>query len=184
MKTKSSHTGFTLVEVIVALSVFLIVMTISMGSILGIFDANRKGESQKTVTNGLNFAMETMSREMRYGKGYVCNNTGSSNCPTSSTDSITFTSTLTGTSEVIRYYLSSGAIIRDASGNQIPLTGTDVNVTTLQFYVEGNNAPPPATSFTTQPRVRIRVVADAGTNTRSQSSFVLQAVVSQRDLNN
>src|SRR3990167_9012172 len=64
--------GFTLIELMVAISIFIVVMTISMGSILNVFDANRKSRSLKTVLNNLNLAVESMSKEMRFGKNYHC----------------------------------------------------------------------------------------------------------------
>lgn len=181
MKTSSQKdSGFTLVEIIVALSVFLIVMTISMGSIIGIFDANRKGEAQKTVMNSLNFVVETMSREMRYGKNYLCLPAGVPNCPSASSDAISFDTMLSGVSEPITYYFNAGTIMKIQNGVALPVTGPEITITTLQFYVQGND-PAPAT---TQPRVRIRLHGYAGSNPKNQSDFRIQTVVSQRDLNN
>src|SRR3989338_687085 len=80
--------GFTLIELMTALSIFIIVMTISMGSIIGIFDANRKSRSLKTVLNNLNLAVESMSREMRFGKNYHCGSgtvTDPQDCPAGDT---------------------------------------------------------------------------------------------------
>src|SRR3989344_8179976 len=64
--------GFTLIELMVAVSIFIVVMTISMGSIIAVFDANRKSRSLKTVLNNLNLAVESMSKEMRFGRNYHC----------------------------------------------------------------------------------------------------------------
>src|SRR3989344_4823239 len=61
--------GFTLIELIVA-----------------VFDANRKSRSLKTVLNNLNLAVESMSKEIRFGKNYHCGSAGDTgtntqNCP-------------------------------------------------------------------------------------------------------
>src|SRR3989344_2766515 len=64
--------GFTFIELMVAVSIFIVVMTISMGSIINVFDANRKSRSLKTVLNNLNLAVESMSKEMRFGRNYHC----------------------------------------------------------------------------------------------------------------
>src|SRR3989338_9971712 len=64
--------GFTLIELMIAVSIFIIVMTISMGSIISVFDANRKSRSLKTVLNNLNLTVESMMKEMRFGSNYHC----------------------------------------------------------------------------------------------------------------
>ena len=64
--------GFTLIELMTAMAIFTVIMAISMGSITGIFDANRKSRSLKTAITNLNLAVESMSKEMRFGKNYHC----------------------------------------------------------------------------------------------------------------
>jgi len=73
--------GFTLIELMVSVSVFIIIMTISMGAILGVFDSNRKSRALRTVMNNLNLSMESMSKEMRYGSSYHCGSGGTFNLP-------------------------------------------------------------------------------------------------------
>ncbi|MDQ5893200.1 MAG: hypothetical protein QG640_211 [Patescibacteria group bacterium] len=67
----SQQKGFTLVEMIVSLAIFTIVAVVAVGALLKITDANRKGQSLKTAINNLNFALESMSREMRVGVNYA-----------------------------------------------------------------------------------------------------------------
>jgi prepilin-type N-terminal cleavage/methylation domain-containing protein len=57
--------GFTLVEVMVAVSIFSIVVTIGMGALMSTIRANRKIQAKREITNGLALAMETMSRRLR-----------------------------------------------------------------------------------------------------------------------
>lgn len=64
--------GFTLVEIMVALGVFTIVAVVAMGAFLKIIDANKKSQTLKTAINNINFALESMSREMRVGSMYTC----------------------------------------------------------------------------------------------------------------
>ena len=73
----NSRSGFTLVEMIVAIAVFSVIMTISVGTLLAMVDANRKAQSLKSVIDNLNFAVENMSRNMRVGTLYHCETTGS-----------------------------------------------------------------------------------------------------------
>ncbi|HEY4503867.1 MAG TPA: type II secretion system protein [Candidatus Paceibacterota bacterium] len=74
--TKSSSRkfkgGFTLVEMIVAIAIFTIVAFVAVGALLKVVDANKKSQSMKTSINNLNFALESISREMRVGSNYYC----------------------------------------------------------------------------------------------------------------
>lgn len=72
MKFISKQKGFTLVEMIVSLAVFTVVALIAVGALLKITDANKKSQTMKSVINNLNFALESMSREMRVGTVYDC----------------------------------------------------------------------------------------------------------------
>lgn len=67
-----SSRGFTLIEIMTAVSIFAIITTISMGSILTVFDLNRKAESVKIVMDNLNLALDSMAREIRFGYRYHC----------------------------------------------------------------------------------------------------------------
>lgn len=67
---KSKQKGFTLVEMIVSMAIFIVVALIAVGALLKVLDANRKSLNLKTAINNLNFALESMSREMRVGGDY------------------------------------------------------------------------------------------------------------------
>jgi len=72
MKKYNSQRGFTLIEMIISLGIFTVVAIISIGALLKISDANRKSLTLKTSINNLNFALESMSREMRFGSEFEC----------------------------------------------------------------------------------------------------------------
>lgn len=57
---------------IVSLGIFTIVALISIGALVRITDANKKSITLKTTINNLNFALESLSREMRVGGEYHC----------------------------------------------------------------------------------------------------------------
>ncbi|MDD5068137.1 MAG: type II secretion system protein [Candidatus Pacebacteria bacterium] len=75
-KKLKQTSGFTLIEMMVAVSIFAIVMTISMAALLNIIALNKKSQAVKTIMNNLNFAMEEMSRDIRFGLNYECNSVG------------------------------------------------------------------------------------------------------------
>ncbi len=64
--------GFTLVEMIVSLAIFSVVATVALGALIKIVDANRKAQTLQSAITNLNFALESMSREMRVGTKYYC----------------------------------------------------------------------------------------------------------------
>ena len=168
--------GFTLIELMTALSIFIIIMTISMGSIISIFDANRKSRSLKTVLNNLNLAVESMSKEMRFGKNYHCGLgiiTVPQNCPSGGT----LMSFLSSDDLQIIYRLN-GTTIEKKIDNEIylPVTGPEITIDDLTFYTLGAG-----TGDSLQPKVIVKIKSHAGIG-KSQSNFTLQTLVSQRTL--
>lgn len=179
MKRKlNNQKGFTLIELLTALSIFAVIMTISMGSILGVFDSNRKSRAMRSVMANLNLAVENMSKEIRFGRVYHCGSGNASlpqNCPGGS-------STLSFLSEeevLITYNLNSSNVITkeiDSDNDLISLTAPEVVIDELYFYVLGAD-----TNNTLQPKVIIKLKAHAGSG-RSRTDLTLQTMVSQREL--
>jgi len=168
--------GFTLIELMTAVSVFAVVLIISMGSILGIFDANRKSRALKTVMSNINLAVESMSKEMRFGTAYHCGSNPPyatpQNCPAGE-NYLHFMSS-DGVTE-ISYYLNGQAINKAVSGGIIvPLTAPELVVDSLTFYTLGAG-----TGNTLQPKILMKVKVHAGTG-KSRTDLTLQTLVSQR----
>lgn len=168
--------GFTLIELMTALSVFIIVMTISMGSIVGVFDANRKSKSLKTVLNNLNLAVESISKEMRFGKNYHCGS-GSVTTPQNCSGGGTLMSFLSNEDVQITYRLDNDVIEkRVGNGSYIPITAPEIVIDGLTFYTLGAG-----TGDTLQPKVIMMIKSHAGSG-KSRSDFTLETLVSQRFL--
>lgn len=72
MKCKKLQHGFTLVEIIVSIAIFIVVAVVALGALLKIIDANKKSESIKSVVTNLNFALDSMARDIRVGSHYIC----------------------------------------------------------------------------------------------------------------
>ena len=70
--TYRKERGFTLIEVMVSVSLFAMVMTLSLGAILSIIDGNKKAQAINAVANNLNFAVESMVRDIKTGYAYTC----------------------------------------------------------------------------------------------------------------
>lgn len=69
---KNRQHGFTLVEIIVSMAIFIVVAVVALGALLKIIDANKKSESIKSLVTNLNFALDSMARDIRVGSHYIC----------------------------------------------------------------------------------------------------------------
>lgn len=180
MTITSYKKGFTLIELMTSLSIFAVIMTISMGSILGVFDANRKSEALKTVMDNLNFTIETMSREMRFGKNYHCSSatplTEPRECVSGNDNFVSFLSS-DGKQTIYKLDQVNNSIQKSTDGGStyINVTAPEVKITKLTFVVVG-----PASGDNEQPRIFIQIQGYAGSKPGAKSNFILQTLVTQR----
>lgn len=171
--------GFTLIELITSIALFTIIVTLSMGSLLNIFDANRKSRSLKTVINNLNLAMESMSREMRYGRNYHCGS-GDVSVPQNCSSGGDLLSFLSSENTQITYRFNNSSLEkRVGSGSYTPVTAPEIVIDDLKFFALGAGQ-----ADSVQPKVLIKIKSHAGTG-KSRSDLTIQTLVSQRipDLN-
>ena len=70
--SSATDAGFTLIEIIVSVSIFTVVMLITMGALLSLNDSSRKAQALRTVIDNLNFTIEDMNRKIRTGDVYHC----------------------------------------------------------------------------------------------------------------
>lgn len=193
---RTSASGFTLIEMIVALAVFTIVVLISVGSLLSITHSNRKAQAQKTIMNNLNFALESMTRTIRVGTNYRCADFGSlgdvnvpADCPTSGGTAIAFEraggNPGSDTDQVIYQLNPDEKTLQrslDGGSNFLAITAPEVEIDTLEFYVNGTTevAPPER-----QPHVLIVIKGHTGATTgQDRTEFSIQTLVTQRLLDN
>ena len=173
--------GFTLVELLVSVSLFVVVMVISMGSILSVFDTNEKSKTLRSVMDNLNSTMETMTRTIRFGTLYHCDSTqGTLTVPRDCAGGATSIAVKAADGKEVIYKLNAGRISRTIdSGTEYFLTSSDVTITRLAFRVFGsplyNNG---ADQF--QPQTIIVISGFAGSRPTTESAFDLQTTVSQR----
>jgi len=189
--------GFTLVEVLVSVSIFATVMVVSLGTLLSMSDADRKAQTLKSVVNNLNFAMESMSRSIRTGYLYACDPSvpiSGSPTPTDCTNGADSLGFLSSEGEVVVYRLETsdrtlcgqpigqvGCIVRSQNGGLsfYPVTAPEVVVrsyapASYMFYVNG------AQALGVQPKVTILLSGTVEVSVSEQSSFNLQTSVTQR----
>lgn len=175
--------GFTIMELLVAMSIFAVVIAVAVG----IFNNSLRGErrlvSLMSVQNNMNAALEEMAREMR--GGYLFTETSPMG---SCTSTISFLSpTGQGTTT---YALSSGAINRTgyypSVGSSLTTreTGTDVKVDNLCFMV--NQYPTSTGAVPSCSPWRITIFASVEPAVQNPSSLIqpfdIQTTVSSRVL--
>ena len=194
-----TNTGFTLIEIMVAIAVFSIVMVMAMGALLNVIDSNNKARSIKTAINNISFALEGISKDVRMGTDYACGSNGNTVALTDCSggvDTISFKSSKEGIGYVYYQYVETGGIgqIRSCisttgtgvcNGTPSALTSTEVNLTDasgnpgVKFYVLGVTDSKKAADIRTQPRVIIVINGTAGYKEKTKTTFDLQTSISQ-----
>lgn len=74
--------GFTLIEIMVAVSIFAIVTTVTTGALITVSDVNRKAQAIKVAMDNVSFAMDNMVLNLREGANFGCL-TGDTDSPSS-----------------------------------------------------------------------------------------------------
>ena len=180
------NTGFTLIEIMVAVTIFSIVMMIALGAVLAIVSANRKAQALSSVVNNLNFAFESMVRDLRTGNTYDCTNSSGSpvanDCATGG-GHILFNSTQfapPSPSSIPVYYAldADNRITRSINGaTPSQLTASEVKIDSLKFYVSGASS-----GDHIQPHILVVLKGHYGESSTEKTNFNLQTFVSQRKL--
>lgn len=170
--------GFTLVELIVAVSLFALVASISLGAVVSIFDANRRAQSAKSVVDNLNLAIENMARTVRFGSRYHCSS-GTYTVPADCSSGATILAVLFNGNTVV-YRLSGTALERSDNGGStyMKITAPEAKIQYLRFYVLGTGTG----SNTAQPYVVAVIKGYVGKKPTAQSMFSIETMMSQRKL--
>lgn len=190
IQNKNFISGFTLIELMVAISIFMIIMTIALGSLLSASDVSNKARELGMAMDNVNFAMESMTRSIRMGTEYSCQDglvTTTANLnPCSADDSgnaLKFKSSASDNQpgEIIyalysRNDESHGLKKCVDSICLADLVSDEVSVTDLKFFVKGSS-----TSDDTQPSVYILMKGEVDVK-GEKSPFALQTMTSQRNL--
>ncbi|MAZ56469.1 hypothetical protein CL653_01640 [bacterium] len=198
MQTKQR--GFSLIELLIALTLFSGVITMVTGVVLTMVDANAKSQNIQLLTNNLTFALDSLSREIRTGFYYYCyssqtntpDETGTRDCANGgkfmSVMEAGESLTAGYSSNRIDYYYDDnyytdadgneyGAILRrfDNGEGWIPLTSENVKITNMEFIVTGSSR-----ADEVQPAVTIYLEGTMGDFEDVQSEFSLQTTIIQR----
>ncbi len=182
--------GFTLVELMVSLTIFSIVMLISTGTLLIMIDVNAKAQALYSSTTNLSFALDNMTREIRTGYQYHCTTSGTQTVSdplasgaidcSSGGDTMAFNRDKDTVRMGYRWNTTSKAIEQKiASGNWMQITSRDVIIDTFEIVV--NNSDTIAKNGDTdQPTVDIRVVGHVNNGLDTDTDFNIQTRIVER----
>lgn len=185
---QQQNKGFTLIEAVVSVSIFVTVMMVSAGALLSIIDANRKSHALKSVMDNLNFALENIARTARVGSDYVCGpessnpNPNPPNCPVVQPgDTYNRVFKFTSQRDEPVYYkfakdsvTNKGRIYISVDNEPYePLTSNQLDIQDMRFYVSGEG------NAAAHPRVVISLNGRAGEG-KYVSNFNIQTTISQR----
>lgn len=183
IKNSGFVSGFTIVEMLISISLFSFVMLGTTSVLLTSIDANRKSQGLKISIDNLSLALESVTRNLRTGTKYS-SSYGNGNCsgsgPSAGKTGISF---LDQRGFSTHYRLNAGAIevSKDGGGNFSAMTTPEINIERLCFYITGSSA-----SDDIQARVLVSIGGVVSSNTASGSKtktltrFDIQTFVSQR----
>lgn len=157
--------GYTLIELIVAVGLFSIIMTLSTGAYLVMIGVNRHTQGLATGINNLAFALESMTTNIRTGTAY---------CSAPSTTCSTTFSFRDRSGAYVEYGLVGGAVMVCKSQTAFcapntAVTAPAVNVTQLTFNATGI-----AATDALQPYVRINIAGTVTTAPGKTQPFAVQ----------
>lgn len=184
--------GFTLVEMIVSLGLFVVVLSVSVGALLSMVSANRKTQSLRNAMDNLNLSMEEMARNITQGRTYHCGANVFSypvagidnelNCPSGDNNFLAVeahsgSSTYSGDQFVYKLEPTTKRLQKsDDSGQSFSyVTAPSIKIDHLTFYVSDQDAP-----NNEPPRVIITIGGTAGDKEGTKTSFNIQTAVTQR----
>lgn len=181
---RQSERGFSLVEMMVSVSLFAIIMLVAMGALLALIDANRKARTLESVMNNLNISVDSMVRAIRMGSHYNCGGSAitAADCATGD-DLFSFApygSDSAQQNERSVYFFQNNRLYRSQNGgsNSIPITAPEIVVEEVKFYVIGTQS-----GDITQPKVVVVMKGTAGSNdAKTRTTFYIQATAVQRSL--
>lgn len=194
--------GFTLVETMISVSLFVIIITIGMTALLNAHVIDTKSKDMRSIVDNLNFIMEDISRNVRVGSGYRCYSTlPLPNYPISDIETpqscasgvaIAFEEASAGVPNNVAdqwvYKIENGNIYKSTNGaNSFVILNSEGEIVIdnfASFSVLGAEEPPPLgfcdmSNDCQQPLTIIRLSGKINYKS-TQTPFELQTTVSQR----
>lgn len=195
---KRKNAGYTIIETMIAVSLFIIIVMAGMAALLNANVLHRKSQDMRSIIDNLSFVMEDMSRNIRTGYNYHCLNAKSGSSLTVASVSNpqdcdvgwgigfeTAEGDVSNHDDQWVYYIDSGKIFKSVDGpsnfsNFVQMTPDEVFIdgTLSEFDVLGSE--PPLNGDYNQPFVTIKLVGSIKYKEDVVTPFTLQTSVSQR----
>jgi len=186
--------GFTLIEMLVATSIFITVMLAAIGALTVSNETSKRAQQLRVSMDNVNFAMESITRSIRMGTNYVCTPSVDLSNTTQLPIDCDFTTAggqfiafkpasnmnPTGSPLMAFQQHSNGSyssLQRCVAGSGCTdITSPEVDISTLKFFVIGAD-------LTTHPKVQpsVYVIIKGTVTIKGQAtSFSIQTLASQR----
>ena len=81
MKIVKNKKGYTIIETMISVSLFLIIVMSGMGALVNANVLHQKSQDMRSIMDNLTFVMEDMSRNIRTGYNYQCFTNGQTLSP-------------------------------------------------------------------------------------------------------
>ena len=187
MNTSSHKKGFTLVEMLLSLSLFTVIAFLGTSAMLVVVASNKTSQSVSSVMSNLNLALEAMSRNIRVGSMYYCGTysggypvSTSLDCAVGSGQS-TMTFLAENSTDTYTYAKSGATIHKYLNGvDQGSITAAEITVTKLEFTVQGSQGIFNNPGSRTQPLTLIILDGYVDNGVKGKVPFNIQTTVSQR----
>ncbi|MCB9818703.1 type II secretion system protein [Candidatus Nomurabacteria bacterium] len=190
-----SQKGFSLIELLVSMALFTVVLTMGIGALLVLINANAKAQNTQESVSNIQFALDSMARELRTGFAFYCSSgtetTGDADTHQGCNKG-TYLSIIEGGKSLTdgdnnrriayRFNSSSGAIERKiGTGSWVRLTNPTVDITNMHFNVS-NTARKEDDGNLLQPNVTIFIEGEVAGIGQTGSGFMLQTTITKRVL--
>ncbi len=165
-RMKKVARAFTLIELMVALGLFAVIMTIAAGSYLTMINANRHAQALAKGVDNLSFALEVMTRTISTGSHY----------DQIGTHELTF---LNKDGVSVTYAVANNALRQTVGGVTAVLTDPSVTIgsSQLTFIITGKQS---VNSDQEQARVQINVHGSVNVGPGSTKSFDIETLATMR----
>lgn len=207
---KNKNSGFTVIEIVIAVGLFTVVMIIGIGAVLRVNQIHKKTSDTRQAIDSMHFVLEDMSRNIRLGSFYNCRASvgglgETEDCPfeegitpyqSMAFEKVNGNITDDGDQVVYRiieipgtgiYKLVKGAGIACATSPTgsgcLDLTPYSVHIDPNKsgFNIENAENPDPMSGDGTQPKVTIRLAGDI-VYLGITTPFSVQTTISQRQI--
>lgn len=188
MKKKLHNKGFTLIEIVVSVSLFVLIVLLSTSIFRGVIESQRSALASQNIQDSLRFIFESISREMRTARGdHDGSSCGSGHFKVYNTNSA-FGSPDSGNSlffenrnqQCVKVATTTQGALEITRGIDPPfvVTPDDIEIKFISFYVVDDQA---GDFHSLQPRVTFVIEAEIQNFKRTASKNVkMQTTVSSR----